>query len=374
MTQTFPLDLEALLLVLNYLNLGVYLTDRDRRILLWNRKAEEITGYPAKDVVGKACHQNVLCHADKDGHPLCSSGFCPLYRSILTGQESKEPVLVFAQSARGKRVPMSVSVAPLHDQNGNIIGGIETFRDETQNIQDLEFSRRIQRNLLPKSLPDSDRFHFDVIYYPHDLVGGDFYDILPVGNNRYGLLVADVRGHGVSGALYTMWLKSLEESLHPRAADPANFLTSLNRELVRFVVDESFATAFYGVVDTQNSTLTYCTGGHPSPLHFHAKTAEVTPLEPGGLTLGIMDDEQYTPATRALAPHDVLLCYTDGITEVFDKDNQMLGEKGLIKLFKDLISSSNHPSLDRLYEQVLEFCGSVSLADDVLLLTVTRTE
>jgi phosphoserine phosphatase RsbU/P len=149
--QTFPLDLDALLLVLNYLNMGVYLTDRDRRILLWNRKAEEITSYPAKDVVGKACHQNVLCHADKDGHPLCSSGFCPLYRSILTSRESKEPVLVFAQSASGKRVPMSVSVAPLHDQEGNVIGGIETFRDETQNVQDLEFSRRIQRNLLPKS-------------------------------------------------------------------------------------------------------------------------------------------------------------------------------------------------------------------------------
>ena len=168
-------------------------------------------------------------------------------------------------------------------------------------------------------------------------------------------------------------LLKLASFSRPNSADPENFLSSLNRELARFVVDESFATAFYGVVDIAKSTLTYCTAGHPAPLHFHAKTTEVTPLRPGGLTLGILSDEQYTSDSLALEPEDVLLCYTDGITEVFDKGAQMLGEKGLITLFKEMIASGNNPWLDRLYERVLEYCGSVSLADDVLLLTIKRT-
>ena len=109
MPESFPLDVDALLSVLNYLNMGVYITDRERRILLWNRKAEEITGYSAESVVGKACHEQVLNHVDKDNHPLCSTDLCPLHRAISLEKESDEPVLVYA-----KRVQAGL---PLFDPN-----------------------------------------------------------------------------------------------------------------------------------------------------------------------------------------------------------------------------------------------------------------
>ena len=107
MANDFPLDVDALLRVLNYLNIGVYITDLDRRMILWNRKAEEITGHKAADVVGKHCRDNVLCHVDKYGNVLCLTHLCPLLRAIQTGSESKQPVLVFGQKAGGGRVALS---------------------------------------------------------------------------------------------------------------------------------------------------------------------------------------------------------------------------------------------------------------------------
>jgi len=371
-SYSFPLDVNALLSVLNHLNQGVYVTDRERRIVLWNRKAEEITGYRAADIVGKACHQQVLCHTDKDGHPLCSTGLCPLFRAIRLGKESRHPVLVYARRADGSRVAVSVSVGPIRNQAGEVVGGIETFRDVTESISDLEFARKIQQYLLPPAPEPTGRLRFDVRYYPLDLVGGDFYDIRPLGEDRFGILVADVSGHGVSAALYTMWLKSLEETLSADAAEPDRFLSGINRELSRFVLAESFATAFYGVVSagSDGCSLRYSNAGHPTPLHFHAARGEVTELEIHGMPLGIIGAQGYPAATASLEPGDLLLCYTDGVTEVIDRNGDMIGPEGLAaRLTRGLAGPESH-LLERLYTEIKEACGDVSLPDDVLLLSV----
>lgn len=372
MAERFPLDVNAVLSVLNYLNVGVYITDLDRRILVWNRKAEQITGYRAEDVIGKACHENVLVHADKDGHELCHSGLCPLYRSMQMEKESKQPVLIYAQTASGQRVTVSVSVAPLRDASGKVIGGIEVFRDETAQIRDLEFARKIQRHLMPVALPDLRDIAFDVLYYPHDLIGGDLYDVRRLGSDHVGVLVADVSGHGVSAALYTMWLKSLEESSSDVMLEPSKFLSGLNRELTKFVVEESFATAFYAVINVKRYKMTYCNGGHPSPLHFHARGGRIEELETPGLPLGIMAEQQYDALDVDLEPGDVILLYTDGITEVADRHGEMLGREGLGTMLSEELGRPQSGLLERLYQRVKDTCGDVSLSDDVLLLSVRR--
>ena len=372
MPKSFPLDVDALLAVLNHLNLGVYITDCKRRILLWNRKAEEITGYRAGDVVGKACHEQILVHVDKDGHRLCTTRFCPLRRSITLGKESQEPVLIYAKGKERQRIAVSVSTAPLRDAAGQIVGGIEVFRDATDQVHDMEFAQRIQRHIFPQVLPSVPGFQFDVRYYPHDLVGGDFYDIRLLGPNMVGFMVADVRGHGVSAALYTMWLKSLGESLISLAADPGKFITSMGRELKKFVVEDSFATAFYGVLDAGRAELTYTNAGHPAPLHFHAAAGQVTQLDSHGLPLGILADAQYEAATLRLEPGDLLLCYTDGIAESADARGERLGANGLAALLREEIEGRQKDILERIFRHVKQQCGSVSLTDDVLLLSLER--
>ena len=110
--------------LLNALPDGAYITDVNRKILFWNDAAERITGWRASEVVGRSCQDSLLVHVDKDGNRLCGHDTCPLHRSIVTHQPSEEPLLVFAKCKSERRLPVEVSVAPITNANGEVIGGI----------------------------------------------------------------------------------------------------------------------------------------------------------------------------------------------------------------------------------------------------------
>jgi len=372
MPQGFPVDLETLRTVLDYLNIGVYITDTDRRIMLWNRQAEEITGYAAADVVGRRCADDVLQHVDKDGQGLCGTDLCPLFRSMKTGKESDEPILVYARKADGKRVAVTVSTAPLRGKGGDVVGGVETFRNASGLIRDLEMAQEVQRHLLPESMPAIEGYGFDVAYHPHDQVGGDFYDVREIGVSRCAVLVADVRGHGVSAALYTMLLKSLEESHEDLGARPEALAATLSRELSRFFTRSGFASAFYGVLDSARHEITYTDAGHPPVFHFRAEQGAVEHLQRGGILLGVAPEFEYQSWSAFLAPGDVLLCYTDGATDVPDGEGEMLGIEGLSGLFVEEVAAGPAGLPGRLYRRLSDHCGEVSMQDDVLLLSIAR--
>ena len=120
--------------ILDSLSDGVYVCDRDRRIVYGSKSADRITGRTREDVIGRRCLDDVLCHIDKDGHRLCGEEFCPLHRSMVTGTSSSVPLIVFAESKHGGRVPMQVSVAPIRDAGGEFIGGVEMFRDASETL------------------------------------------------------------------------------------------------------------------------------------------------------------------------------------------------------------------------------------------------
>ena len=139
-------------LILDSLGDGVYVTDVDRRIVYWNRAAEQITGWSIQDMVGRHCFDSLLSHVDKDGHQLCGNECCPLHRSIVTGASSSVP-LVFAQRKDGRRMPVQVTVAPIRDAAGQVIGGVEVFRDISLALRDLERAKAIQAMSLEQDLP-----------------------------------------------------------------------------------------------------------------------------------------------------------------------------------------------------------------------------
>lgn len=374
MADEFPLDRKLLLEVMNRLNIGAYITDTRRRIIVWNRKAEEITGHKAKDVVGTACWDNVLKHLDKEDRQLCTTRLCPLYRCINLGEETADVTLVFAQKADGGRVAVSVSAAPLRDESGEVVGGVETFRDETRRVIDMEFAGKIQRHLFPRRLPGDERIEFDVRYFPHDVIGGDFYDVFEVEPHRFGVMIADVRGHGVSAALYTMWLKSLESNFADRAGDPPAMISALNRTLARFVLTESFATGLYGVFDASTGAFTYSNAGHPPPLVYNAETGNVRELESHGMPLGVASDETYTSSTVETAPGDLIFLYTDGLTDVTGTDGKMLNAARLGEIVAREMRRAREGLLDRVYQAVLDLSRDVALADDCMMLTARRID
>ncbi len=347
---------------------GVYVCDVNRKITYWSKSAERITGWTAQDVIGRQCFDNLLCHIDKDGHLLCGQEYCPLHRSMITGTGSSGSLLVFAQSKQGNRIPMLVSVAPLRNAEGEVIGGVETFQDASDMVHDLERAKSIQQLALHHDLPEDDRIQFTTHYVPHAIVGGDYFAIERLDDNCYGLMLADVMGHGIAAALYTMHLSSLWNRHRRIIHHPAEFTAKLNNELVRVVkTDESFATAICGVIDLQEGVLRFAGAGGPEVLLMHPDGTHQR-CETPGLPLAIMEDAEFEEATVPIHSGDRLLFFSDGALEISNAAGEMLGLDGLIHMLQSQDYPAANIQMEALEEALLKFSNGIRLADDLTLI------
>lgn len=365
-------------LVLNSLNAGVYVTDLERRIVYWNQTAQRITGWQPQDIMGKGCHEQVLCHVDKDDRPLCGKEFCPLHRAMTTDASSNVPIVVFALSADGKRVPMRVSVAPLHDGQGNVIGGVETFMDISGEVGDLQRAQRIQSQCLLNEAAGDSRVRVRMHYAPCDIIGGDFCAISRTGPDRYAFILADVMGHGLPAALYTMYLRSLWDAQCGQPT-PAAILSEINRRLANVMSGGStagagFATALCGVLDVATGRVMLSSAGGPSPLLFRdgiaGDDADAWGAELSGTPMGLFESEVYDQVECQLGSLDRLLLFSDGVVEVRDRAGECLESAGLIRLLQDMRYPSADLDVPGLEERLLMYSNGIRFDDDVTLLEI----
>ena len=355
--------------ILNSMNAGVYLTDVERRIVFWNKRAEDITGHKAQDVVGRSCGDNILVHVDKEGRPLCSTGLCPLHRSMATGRASERPIVVYGKSASGRRIPLSTSVAPVCDEDGTVIGGVEVFRDETVNMRQQELARIVQRFMLPENLPSNDQISFAFDYSPMEVIGGDFCHVADLSGGVYGLFLADVAGHGTSAALLTALLHSLVHECADQMGDPARFLSALNTRLYERTSEEGMVTALAMTFDCSSRTATCAAAGHPPALLQPGDGGAVQIIDCSGLPLGIAEEADFETVSVTMSAGDRVLGYTDGAVEILIDDHRRLGTDGLIEVLADVPQDGASHRLTALYHLLMERCARPDAEDDVTLIS-----
>ncbi|MHC4965210.1 MAG: PP2C family protein-serine/threonine phosphatase [Planctomycetota bacterium] len=353
---------------------GVYVCDLERRITYWSKSAERITGWRAEDVVGRQCFDNVLCHIDKDGHRLCGEEYCPLHRAMITGAGTEGSLLVYAQGSEGGRIPMQVSVAPIRNAAGEVIGGVETFRDASGEIHDLEKAKAIQNLALQHDLPEDPRVSFTTHYIPHGIVGGDYYAIEKLDGDRYVLMLGDVTGHGVAAALYTMHLSQLWDRYHGALANPIEFTATVNNELAKVIKSaSSFATAVCGLIDLKNRVFRFAGAGGPPVLLLHADGTHEC-LENPGFPLAVVADAEYEETSATLRPGDRLLLFSDGAVEVMDANHKQLGVDGLMAVLR----AQGYPEvgirMEALEEELLRYSNAIRLPDDLTLIEIHFAE
>ena len=358
--------------ILDGLSEGVYVCDRERRIVYWSKSSERITGWTSEDVMRRACHEDILCHEDKDGHRLCGKEHCPLHRSMITGVTSTTPIIVFARGKNGRRIPMQVTTAPLYNNAGDVIGGIETFRDVSPMLMDLERAKRIQTQSLAHELPADDRVRFATFYMAHDIVGGDYYAAQALDDDRYAFFLADMEGHGVAAALYTMHLGMLWQRHYLLLEKPAEFATTINKELVHVFGDiNTFAAATCGVIDARNATLSFAGAGGPPPLIIDSK-GNFKQLPSSGLPFGFTDDipeaAAYQAQTVQLSPGDAILMFSDGAFEIHNAHDEILGVDGFIDILKALNYPREPLNMTVLEEALLKFSNDIRLQDDITII------
>lgn len=357
--------------ILDSMNLGVYVCDRDRKIVYWSKKAEAITGWQAEDVLGRTCHDDILDHVDKDGRPLCGEDSCPLYRAIVTGEAAHMPVIVFAKGKDGNRIPIAVNVAPLYNNVGKVIGGVETFRDLSGVMPDLKRARQIQRGLLTASLPQDPRLRFSTFYRARDIVGGDFYAISAETDDCYAFILADVEGHGLSAALNSVHLNTVWNMYRDLRSSPAHFLVAANDYLAEvFSPVNAFAVAVCGVFDAPSGELRIAGAGGPPPLVLRPGSPPQW-LQSRGIPLGIAVGHAYHETKTVLEPGDRLMMCTDGVFEVHNALREELGQEGFLSILERLDYPRKQLEMDQLEAELLKYSNNIRLQDD---LTMTLLE
>ena len=356
--------------IINSLNDGVYVCNLDRQIIYWSESAARITGWQQEDVVGKSCSDDILCHIDKNGHHLCGKEFCPLHRAMVTGKFSKVSQLVYGQAANGQRIPMEVTVAPIRDDSGNVIGGVETFRDASAIVHDLERAKAIQKLAMEEDISEGIPLTFTTHYISRDIVGGDYYAIKNLGGDQHGLILADVMGHGIAAALYTMHLSAQWNRYYPLLISPVEFLGKVNEELATVIKQEgSFATAVCGIIDLNEHCFRFAGAGGPEAVLMH-EDGTYECLKSPGLPLGIMSDCDYEELSYPFHPGDSLLLFSDGAVEIENADEKILGTHGLIDILRKQDYPKSKIQTNILEKDLLKYSNSICLEDDLTIIEV----
>lgn len=188
---------------------------------------------------------------------------------------------------------------------------------------------QIQRDLLPQSLPEIPGVKVAAHYETSARAGGDYYDFFPLGDDRWGIMIADVSGHGPSAAVVMAMMHAI---LHAPSrcgvggAEPRDVLQLLNDRLIQSMRPGNFVTAFYGILDPTARTLRYAMAGHDPPRVLRGQTQTVEGMpSTDGLPLAILDEPSFSERTIELEPGDRVVLYTDGITETFGPHDELFG-------------------------------------------------
>ena len=241
--------------------------------------------------------------------------------------------------------------------------------------KDLSHAKKIQQFFINTD-------HFDLIpaeegllkikhshiYMPCQEIGGDLIDIIDLNNNRSGIIIADVMGHGITAALATGVLKSSISFLAKSLGDqPEKLMTELN---IQFgdIIPELFATCYYACIDKNTNTISFSKAGHQHPLFYKKSTGRFIEFNIKGVGLGLKRSAVYSTASYKIEKGDKLLFYTDGIAEQYSIDNEMYSEERLGKKFLELIQSGEINILDSIYSNFKDFSNSMIIEDDITLL------
>jgi len=239
--------------------------------------------------------------------------------------------------------------------------------------QELDIAQEIQAALLPQRTPDLPGYALRAYYRPAQQVGGDYYDFLPLDGQALGLVVADVAGKGVPGSLGMAMARSVLRSQASSRLGPQETLRRTNATLLPDLRSGMFITMAYGVLNLARHELHYASAGHNPALHWRPGQG-LRWLAPQGMALGIAGGGQYYVEEQALAlePGDLVLFYTDGVTEALDPHGGEYGEERLAASFLKHGSAGPDGAVEGMLADLAAFTLGAAQADDITLVLLRR--
>ncbi len=244
---------------------------------------------------------------------------------------------------------------------------VERERERQKMEQELNIARDIQQALLPRGLRDFPHLAVTGVNYPCLDVGGDYFDVFPIDENRTAFLIADVSGKGLGAALLTTMLQGALSGM-TLGTDPVKVFNHINKFLCEHAEVGRYATMFFGIID-RDGTLNYIRGGHPSPIL--VRRGEVSELyTEGSFPVGLVEQAEFFATTVKLEPEDTLVLFSDGITEAENPERELFGDARIMQT----LTGWQEESLETVKRLVLEtintFSRGAAQTDDMTLLVV----
>ncbi len=310
---------------------------------------------------------------------------------FLEGQHSLVAIPLFDQGEALNMVVLSLSneYGFVPDELPELVWMSNLFGRATHNLvlnaelrdayemvdREMQQVAKIQRSLLPAKLPEIPHLMLAAHYQTSQRAGGDYYDFFPLPDGQWGVLIADVSGHGTPAAVMMSIVHSIAHLYPHQPVCASDFLSYINNNLCRHYTNDSgsFVTAFYGIYTPEKRMMNYSNAGHCPPLLKHCEAGTVSTIDGARqLPLGIVEDEEYTNRSHYFSPGDQLVFYTDGISEATSPDDEMFGSQRL-----DQVLTACRPDADEIINALLrnlkEFTHDAPPSDDRTVLVAKIT-
>ena len=251
-----------------------------------------------------------------------------------------------------------------------------------QNVMemDLALASNVQRLLLPSLPPQNERLSLDVRYIPTQRVSGDFYEFIPLDENRLGVAIADVSGKGISASLIMAICHTNLRHFSKNCDSPSEIFRLLNKELSQEIRKEMFITLIYGIIDFEKNTLTFARAGHELPILVHKSNSRtnrsVERISSEGMAIGLVPgeifDEVIVDKTIPFQKDDMLILFTDGITETSNSDDEEYSNERFANFSLKNSQLDAKSFNDQVLKDLDNFAGENNYADDITLITLKR--
>lgn len=259
-------------------------------------------------------------------------------------------------------------------QSAQIIENARLLEEEKRLIslqEELSMASEIQRKLLPDAPPDIPGYQLFATNIPAKSVGGDYYDFVPITDDRLAFCIGDITGKGMPAAMLMANLQATFRSQVLVNDDCSVCITRTNKLLYRSTESTKFATMIYGALDPKTGEVKYTNGGHDCPILFK-KNQDPIQLESTGLILGIFEDSEYTQQSVQLNTGDLLLLFSDGISEAMNSDLEMYGTNRLQELVQNNHTKSTSEIGSLILDDIREHVDGNTQSDDITLMLIKR--
>jgi phosphoserine phosphatase RsbU/P len=363
--------------------LEVKIHEQDPKIFTY-----KITDKEAHDIINHLNAQNVKGVLDQgsDKTKNLSRHLASLkgsrFRSILAFPiyvkgENIGTLALLKELAEGFNKEMTKIVSTFSNQAGISIENFRLMEEALQNErykEELKIAKTVQKSLLPDVLEKHSDFEIAAFSESADEVGGDYYDTLRTNEDMVSLIVADVSGKGTTAAFHMSQMKGIFHSLAQSCIEPDEFMKKANQALVYCLERGSFISASFFVVDTKNKKVRYSRAGHCPVLYYHASSNTAEYLKDKGIALGMVRNKSYGNFIQAnefnYHSGDIMVLYTDGITEAKDKKGEEFGYNRLTDVLMAVKDATPRQIQEQLINRLYEFSGSSNINDDYTTMIV----